>query len=112
MIIGRVSNLNGQYIWIEDLIWCPSQCYYYFQNTDGQRYCIYLRWRYRDPWSASLVKCLNTWELDYDDDWETLEVSFHTDEDYRNLEKEVLDIISARFPHLRFPNQVRPSREP
>ena len=31
--------------WDNDLIMCPSQCYCYFE-TDGKKYCIYLRWRF------------------------------------------------------------------
>ena len=108
----EVSDLNGQFIWIEDLLWCPSQCYYYFQNIDGQRYCIYLRWRHRDPWTAELIKCTDNWNLDYDSEWERLGVSFYSDKDYRTLEEEVLGIVSTKFPHLIFPNRVAPPIEP
>jgi hypothetical protein len=46
--------------WIDDLIMCPSQCYLYFDYENSNQiiedYCIYLRWRWNDPWQASLIK--------------------------------------------------------
>ena len=107
----ELSDLNGQFIWTEDLLWCPSQCYYYFQDITGKRYCIYLRWRYRDPWTAELIECDEEWEFRCDLDWEVLKVSFHADKDYRSLEKEVLGLMSTRFPSLSFPNRVAPAKE-
>lgn len=41
--------------WEDDLIWCPSQCYYYFYDKNGLLKCLYLRWRHRDPWIAELI---------------------------------------------------------
>jgi len=41
--------------WFDDLIWCPSQCYYHIQH-DGKDYILYLRWRWEDPWQAQVVK--------------------------------------------------------
>ncbi len=35
--------------WIEDLLWCPSQCYRR-TKCDGKTYTPYLRWRWEDPW--------------------------------------------------------------
>ena len=101
----EVSDLNGQFIWIEDLIWCPSQCYYYFQDSDGSRYCIYLRWRYSDPWTAELVGCTGDWDFS-DFDWTTLDIPFYSQYDYRKLEKEVLRVVSLKFPNLAFPNNI------
>lgn len=44
-------------VWIEDTkYFCPAQCYYYFQDKNKDYFCIYLRWRYEDPWSANLIK--------------------------------------------------------
>jgi hypothetical protein len=40
--------------WDDDLLGCPDQCYCYF-NTPGNRYYIYLRWIYSDPWTAQIV---------------------------------------------------------
>jgi len=39
----------------DELIWCPSQCYYHIQGN-GKDYILYLRWRWEDPWQAEVVK--------------------------------------------------------
>lgn len=54
----EVNDMNEKKLntWYDDLIWCPSQCYYYFMY-DGEMYYIYLRWRHQDPWTAEIVKC-------------------------------------------------------
>lgn len=44
--------------WYDDLIWCPSQCYYYFKH-ESEMYCICLRWRHQNPWTAEIIKCEN-----------------------------------------------------
>lgn len=40
--------------WRDSLIWCPSQCSYMFQYNDIE-YEIYLRWRWNDPWTLSIM---------------------------------------------------------
>lgn len=49
------KNLKVLNTWVDDLIRCPSQCYYYFYSKDGELLCLYLRWRHSDPWTAELV---------------------------------------------------------
>jgi hypothetical protein len=42
--------------WEDDLAWCPFQCY--LQMIFEERYfLLYLRWRYSDPWNATLIEC-------------------------------------------------------
>jgi hypothetical protein len=41
--------------WFDELMWSPSQCYYHIQHR-GLDYILYLRWRWRDPWQAYVVK--------------------------------------------------------
>ena len=41
--------------WFEDLTWSPSQCYCRVQYH-GMDYILYLRWRWRDPWQAHVVR--------------------------------------------------------
>lgn len=86
--------------WMDDLNWCPSQCYYYFFDpTDGGRYCIYLRWRHRDPWSAELVPCDSDWEFDYQEDWEPIKTSRdYKDYELEDLKEEVLKVTGSKFP--------------
>lgn len=40
--------------WDDDLIWCPSQCELRLKHH-GKNYILYLRWRWDDPWVASLI---------------------------------------------------------
>ena len=71
-----VKNLKTLNTWIDDLIWCPSQCYYSFYSKDGELLCLYLRWRHADPWTAELVP-LN--EVDFEfkhDGWQSLDPPF------------------------------------
>lgn len=95
-------------VWAENLIWCPSQCYYYFTDPeDSQKYCIYLRWRHSDPWTVELIKCDDDWEFIWDSDWETIETSRdYLDHEYRKLEKEVLKIMGRRFSGIKFTNEI------
>jgi hypothetical protein len=53
--MNKIENfiINGQ--WKDDLIWCPSQCYLPILFND-KKYEIYLRWRWDDPWQASLIE--------------------------------------------------------
>lgn len=92
--------------WIEDLRWCPSQIYYYFVDKDGGRWCIYLRWRHDDPWTAELVHCDKNWEFDWNspDNMDLLEEEEHTpdvitgyykDDEYRELEEWILKKVQA-----------------
>ncbi len=41
--------------WIEDLLWCPSQCYRRIR-CDGRVYTLYLRWRHEDPWEFRVAE--------------------------------------------------------
>lgn len=55
--------------WEDSLIWCPSQCYYYFYVVSGVKkmyFMIYLRWRHQDPWTGRLVMT-NKHGVDIDD---------------------------------------------
>ena len=45
--------------WLDDLLWCPSQCYTR-RVVNGVSYILYLRWRYSDPWSARIIKNAET----------------------------------------------------
>lgn len=85
-------------VWIEDLIWCPSQCYYYFK-IDNQDYCIYLRWRYRDPWTAELIT-----RGEDKDSWESIPIEgVYNEKDYKALEMAAISALRGRFPNLPNP---------
>jgi hypothetical protein len=98
-VVEKISNLP---IWEEDLIWCPSQCYCYFiDNSTNKLWCIYLRWRHRDPWSAELIPCLpTTGEFPYYSQmpWEPINTGKFTKEnDYKDLESDCIRLILDKF---------------
>lgn len=89
--------------WYDDLIWCPSQCYYYFMHK-GDMYCIYLRWRHQDPWTAEIIKCAEG-DFDLNDKtsiWKFIKIPYFEDYELEKLEEYImarLDIITALWPH-------------
>lgn len=96
--------------WIEDLLhWCPAQIYYYFIDSEGERWCIYLRWRHKDPWTAELVHCDEEWEFEWDHPGtkNLLEekahtpgiiAGYYTDEEYKALEEKALETVKQMNP--------------
>ncbi len=97
-------SVTEPHTFMEDLIWCPSQIYYYFEDRSGQKYVVYSRWRWNDPWTIELV------EIDDYDNWDLsratyiLEDKNFKDDDYKDLEKEIIKYLKARFPDVNFPD--------
>ena len=94
--------------WIKRLdFFCPAQIYYYFHDAEGQRWCIYLRWRHSDPWTAELVRCDDSWDFIIDGDWvnlleETEHVpgtvtGYYREDEYEPLMEEALRKVRAMF---------------
>ena len=95
--------------WDIDLNWCPSQIYYYFKDAVGDNWCIYLRWRWQDPWTAELVRCDEEWEFLWNSP-ETVDLlaeenhvpgtvaGYYRDEEYRELMDNVLEIVRNLSP--------------
>lgn len=50
--------------WVNNLIMCPSQCYCPFEY-EGSNFCIYLHWRWEDPWTASIIPCNSDGSFNY-----------------------------------------------
>ena len=104
--------------WEMDLShWCPAQMYYYFQDSNGMKWCIYLRWdgqRGDEPWQAELSQCDDDWEFILDCERVNLleekehipgvVTGFYWDEEYPFLMEKVLELAKERFPDLDFPN--------
>ena len=89
---------------LEELLWCPSQIYYYFQDKSEKIWCLYLRWRHDDPWTSELIPCDKNFEFLDCSKWETISTSKdYKDFEYKDLEKEVLEIIKKKFPDTNFP---------
>ena len=88
--------------WLEDLIWCPSQIEYYFDDPkSGKSYVVYLRWRHCDPWSSELC------EIDDCGDWIWPKKSFieneeYLAEEYKDLEAACVKKLRKMFPHIDF----------
>ena len=89
--------------WYDDLIWCPSQCYYYFMH-DGDMFCIYLRWRHQNPWTAEIIKCAEgDFDLGYKTSiWKFIKIPYFEDLELEKLKEYImarLDIIMTLWPH-------------
>ena len=87
--------------WIDELIWCPSQCYCKFlDNKENKIYCIYLRWRHSDPWTSELIPCLPDGSLTYGD-WKYLKTKRdYCENEYEKLKKECLKVIKKGFKNI------------
>ncbi len=102
LIKNQWASEKREHTWIEDIIYCPSQIYYYFSTANGQKYVLYLRWRHQDPWTVELVKVNSEDEWDWDSA-ENLGYFKWTSEEWKYLEEEVLEILRKKFPDVSFP---------
>lgn len=85
--------------WVEDMLWCPSQCYLTVKHSTV-KYQIYLRWRHDDPWSFTLIKLGPTDDVQ-DGEWsneDLFEKYGHFWTEFDNLKKiEACAISCARL---------------
>ena len=91
--------------WIESLIWCPSQCSYYFVDPKTDKhYCAYLRWRWTNPWEVWLVPTEENGDFKYTDDdpWE--EITEKLDKEYKDTEIKELEEACINYLNERFPD--------
>lgn len=79
--------------WYNDLIGCLSQCYYYFKENNKLK-CIYLRWRWSDPWTAYLLTFKDNAIPKYyggskfdDANWELLNIGYFLEDEVYKLQK-------------------------
>ena len=107
MFDGKVNNISNDEkklnTWYDSLIGCPSQCYYYFLYQ-GEMYCIYLRWRHRDPWTAEIINCaVSDFDLDPDTSiWKYIKIPFFEENELEELKGFVmtrLAIITTLWPY-------------
>lgn len=89
--------------WYDTLIGCPSQCYYYFVHEDTM-YCIYLRWRHRDPWTCEIIKCTEgDFSLNPDTStWKFVKIAYYEENELEKLKEYILnrlDIITTLWSH-------------
>jgi len=54
----KVNNVEIEWLdkeWIESLLWCPSQIWRR-ARVGNKVYTLYLRWRWEDPWTFSIIE--------------------------------------------------------
>jgi len=106
--------MRKEHVFIEDIIYCPSQIYYYFKDQEGKEWCAYIRQR-RGPLSFEI------YEVDEAGDFimgEEINPSIPLSRVYDinnqpdlkqeskeilELEKEVLGFLRQSFPGVDFP---------
>ena len=86
------------YQWDDSLIWCPSQCYYYFKDRNDNLKCIYLRWRHSDPWTAEIIPINEDGSFNHVQR-ENLNPPFFKDEELDLLKEWCLNKLSIRNKH-------------
>lgn len=105
-VYNEFFKKTEEVIWSNDLIMCPSQCYAYFTSED-KSYCIYLRWRWDDPWTAELVPITPSGEFEYSDEWLTLDVNDYSHDNFRKLQRECVEIVKCKFKDIKWNTQYR-----
>ena len=82
--------------WYEELIWCPSQCYYYFVHN-GDMYCIYLRWRHQDPWTADIIKCAegDFYLNNQGATWKSIDIPYFKDSELDKLKEFIMSHLES-----------------
>ena len=97
-----------EHAFYEELKWCPSQIEYYFTDQEaGKMYVAYLRWRHSDPWSVELIEVdpsdPQNWRYN-EDRCEAISLGkWYSDNQYRELEMDLIDYLKNRFPKTTFP---------
>ena len=108
---------NPEHVFKEDIIYCPSQIYYYFTDSDNRFWVAYIRQR-RGPLTFELVEI----EKDTGDWlWDSGQVKLSREYDINNqpsqeseekeimaVEEEVMWFLRQQFPDVKFPDH--PSR--
>ncbi len=112
------------HVFLEDIIYCPSQIFYYFTDEEDQAWYIYVRQR-RGPLTIELIKIKA-----FDNEGEPIDEcsttlqpsrvydingagSLEEEElEIKELEDEIIWFLRQRFPGVNFPdNPPRKKRE-
>lgn len=92
----------------EDLLWCPSQIYYWFM-VGSEMKLVYMRWRWSDPWTIELCNVKdpsNPHDWNFDNS-EVLDLGKeYKDSEYLEMEKDLILYLMKRFPEIKFPFQI------
>jgi hypothetical protein len=104
-IINKIKSLfKDNIVWHNRLIKCPSQSYCYFKSGNNT-YCIYLRWRYSDPWTAQIIPIVDN-DFNYQADWKDLDIKFYTHDELIELQKECINRVKILYPNIKFINKI------
>ena len=108
---------NPEHVFIEDIIYCPSQIYYYFRDQDDRQYVAYVRQR-GGPLTFELVEIREDGEWLWDWEGGTNRVKLSKVYDINNqpneeeeekeieaLESEIMWYLRQQFPEVTFPTQ-------
>ena len=109
--MSRKTEKRELNTWYDALLWCPSQCYYYFMHGCDM-FCIYLRWRRQNPWTVEIsynstpnnlppTKCIcawchKKWQADYSGDIIHGEI-WHEVDSFQNETRSDEELIASWF---------------
>ena len=107
---------NPEHIFIENIIYCPSQIYYYFKDNDQREWVAYVRqrggsltfelveinkengeWLWDWEGSTNKVKLSRVYDINGQPNEEAEE------EEIVKLEDEIMWYLRQRFPSINFP---------
>lgn len=91
----------------EDLIWCPSQIYYWFMVGDQMK-IVYMRWRWNDPWTIEICPVLDpsnpsSWTFE-GGEYVNLGKDYK-DVEYRQMELDLIDYLKKTYPESNIPDK-------
>ena len=116
---------NPEHVFIEDIIYCPSQIYYYFsvpngksEDQDDRQYVAYVRQR-GGPLTFELIeidKETSEWKWDWEGGTNKVKLSRVYDinnqpnveseeREIEELESEIMWYLRQQFPEVTFPTQ-------
>ena len=108
-----LSRNTDEHVFIEDVIYCPTQIYYYLTDVDGSFWVAYIRQRRGDLtfelvridketgdwlWEDNKVKLSRKYDINGQSDKESEEREIIA------VEEEVLWFLRQRFPEVEFPD--------
>ena len=115
-----IMENNPEHVFIEDIIYCPSQIYYYFSVPNGKsedQYVAYVRQR-RGPLTFELIEIREDgeWEWDWEGGTNKVKLSRVYDingqpneeeeeKEIEALESEIMWYLRQQFPEVTFPTQ-------
>jgi hypothetical protein len=110
----RLEDNHPVMEFLEDIIYCPSQIYFYFRDGEAV-WCLYIRQRHGET-TAQLVSCYGSGDFIYEGLWPDIELSRDYDiegKSYESEEAEEQEIIAIEkaclarlrvmFPDTPFP---------